>query len=127
MKRYILLRLIAIQSAIIIVMLVAGLIAAHGTGRGPFVLVTAAVALAAAGVVSYLIARGAMRPMRDLSAAFRRFSAGEFDVRVLPARRGRLRELGDDFNEMAFKTKALVAELRQQREALDAIVGSMQA
>jgi len=126
LKRYILLRLFAIQLAIIVVLLVVGMIAARGTGRGPLVLGTAAVVTVAAGAVSYLIARGTVRPIRELTAAFRKLSAGDFDVRVLPARRGRLRELGDDFNEMAFKTKSLVAELKQQREALDAIVGSIQ-
>jgi len=126
LKRYILLRLFAIQVAIIVVLLVAGLIAAHGTGRGSAVWITAAIATVAAGGVSYLIARVTVRPMRDLIAAFRQLSAGEFDVRVRTAKRGRLRELGDDFNEMAFKTKTLVAELRQQSEALDAIVGSIQ-
>jgi two-component system phosphate regulon sensor histidine kinase PhoR len=126
LKRYILLRLLAVQLAAIIVLLAAGLVAARGSGRDSLVLGAAAVATVAAGLVSYLIARSLALPIRDLSAAFRRFSAGEFDVRVLPARRGRLRELGDGFNEMAFKTKTLVTELRQQREALDAIVGSIQ-
>jgi two-component system phosphate regulon sensor histidine kinase PhoR len=76
--------------------------------------------------VSYLIARSTVRPLRELTAAFRRFSAGDFDVRVLLAKGGRVRELSDDFNRMAFSTKTLVAELRQQREALDAIVRSIQ-
>jgi two-component system phosphate regulon sensor histidine kinase PhoR len=126
LKRYILLRLFALQLAIIVVLLVAGLIAARGTGRDPLVVWAAVVATVAAGVVSYLIARGTARPMRDLTAAFRQLSAGEFDVRVRTAKRGRLRELGDSFNEMAFNTKSLLAESRQQREALDAIVGSIQ-
>lgn len=126
MKRYILLRLLALQLAIVIVLLFAGLIAARGTGRGPVVWGTAAVATVAAGVVSYLIARSTVRPIRDLTAAYRKLSAGDFDVRVMPGKRGRLRDLGDDFNQMAFKTKTLVAELRQQHEALDAIVRSIQ-
>ena len=126
MKRYILVRLFAIQLAIIIVLLIAGLIAARDTGRGPLVLWVAALATVAAGVVSYLIVRGTVRPVSDLTAAFRKLSAGEFDVRVLPAKRGRLRELGDDFNAMAFKTKTLVEESRRQREALHAVVGSIQ-
>jgi len=126
LKRYILLRLFAILFSIIAVLLVAGLIAAKGTGRGPLVLGTAAVVTVAAGVVSYLIARGLAQPIRDLTEAFHRFSTGEFDVRVLPAKRGRLRELGDSFNAMAFETKSMVAELKQQREALNAIVGSIQ-
>jgi two-component system, OmpR family, phosphate regulon sensor histidine kinase PhoR len=126
LKRYILLRLLAIQAAIIVVLLAAGLVAAHGTGRGSLVWMSAAIVAVAAGAVSYLIARGTARPIRELTAAFRKLSAGDFDVRVMPGKRGRLRELGDDFNEMAFKTKSLVAELRQQREALDAVVGSIQ-
>jgi two-component system, OmpR family, phosphate regulon sensor histidine kinase PhoR len=126
LKRYILLRLFAIQSAIVVVLLIVGLIAAGGTGRGSLVWMAAAIMTVASAVTSYLIARGTMRPIRELTAAFRGLSAGDFDVRVMPAKRGRLRELGDDFNEMAFKTKTLVAELRRQSEALDAIVGSIQ-
>ena len=126
MKRYILLRLLAIQLAIVAVMLIVGLVAAHGTGRGTVLWTAAAIVTAAAGVTSYLIARGTVRPIRELTAAFRKLSAGDFDARVMPGKRGRLRELGDDFNEMAFKTKTLVAELLQQREAMDAIVGSIQ-
>jgi two-component system phosphate regulon sensor histidine kinase PhoR len=126
LKRYILLRLFAIQAAIVVVLLIAGLIAARGTGRDALVWGTACVVTVAAGAVSYLVARSTVRPLRDLTDAFRRFSAGEFDVRVLLAKRGRIRELGDDFNKMAFNTKTLVAELRQQREALDAIVRSIQ-
>jgi two-component system, OmpR family, phosphate regulon sensor histidine kinase PhoR len=125
LKRYILLRLFAIQLAIILVMLVAGLIAARGTDRTSLVLGAAAAATVAAGVLSYLIALGTARPINDLTAAFRKLSAGEFDVRVLPAKQGRLRGLGDDFNAMAFKTKTLVEESRRQREALDAVVGSI--
>jgi two-component system phosphate regulon sensor histidine kinase PhoR len=126
LKRYILLRLFAIQAATILVLLVVGLLAAHGTGRDGLVWSAAAFALVAAAVVSYLIARGAVRPLSEMTAAFRRLSAGDFDVRVMLGKRGRLRKLGDDFNEMAFKTKLLVDELRQQRQALNAIVGSMQ-
>jgi len=125
-KRYILFRLFAIQLAVIIILLIAGLVAARGSGKGPFVLGAAVVATVAAGLVSYLVARSLARPIRDLTEAFHKFSAGEFDVRVLPAKRGRLHELGDSFNDMAFRTKALVAELRQQREALDTVIASIQ-
>jgi len=125
-KRYILFRLFAIQLAVIFVLLVAGLVAARGTGRGALVWWAAFVAILGAGVVSYLVARSTVRPMRDLTTAFRKLSGGDFDARVMPVKRGRLHELGDDFNQMAFRTKTLFAELRQRREALDAIVGSIQ-
>jgi len=126
LKRYILLRLFAIQLAIVVVLLLVGLVAAHGTGRGGLVWSAAVFAIVAAAVVSYLIARGTVRPISELTAAFRQLSAGDFDVRVMLGRRGRVRQLGDDFNAMVFSTKTLVDELRQQREALNAIVGSMQ-
>jgi len=126
LKRYILVRLFALQLAIVIVLLIAGLTAAHGTGRGTALWIAAAIMTAAAGVTSYLVARATVRPIRELTAAFRRLSAGDFEVRVMLGKRGRLRELGDDFNDMAFKTKTFVAELRRQREALDAIVRSIQ-
>ncbi|MBM3313183.1 HAMP domain-containing protein, partial [candidate division WOR-3 bacterium] len=126
MKRDILLRLLAIQLSAIFLLLVIGLVAARGTGRTQLLVGGFLAVAAAAVVVTYLAAQSTVRPIRDLTEAFRRFSAGELDVRVLPARRGRLRELGDSFNQMAFRTKTVVAELRQQREALDAVVGSMQ-
>ena len=126
LKHYILLRLFAIHLAIVLVLLVAGLVAAHGTGRSSLVLVTAALVTVAAGVVSYMIALGATRPMSDLTYALRRLSAGEFDVRVRTAKRGRFRELGDSFNEMAFRTQELVAELTNQREALNTVIASIQ-
>jgi two-component system, OmpR family, phosphate regulon sensor histidine kinase PhoR len=126
LKRYILLRLLAIQLAIVAVMLIVGLVAAHGAGHGRILLITAVVVTAGAAIVSYLVARSTVRPIREVTAAVHKLSAGDFDVRIMPAKRGRLRKLGDDFNEMAFKTKLLVAELRQQREAMDAIVGSIQ-
>ena len=125
MKRYILVRLFAAQAAIVVVLLVVGLIAARGTDRRPLMWWAAAVAIVTAGLVSYMIARSTAQPVSDLTAAFRKLSAGDFDARVRPARRGRLSELGNSFSEMAFRTKAAVDELRQQREALDAIVGSI--
>jgi two-component system, OmpR family, phosphate regulon sensor histidine kinase PhoR len=125
LKRYILVRLLAVQLATIVVLLVAGLVAVRG-GSTSVVWITAAVVAVAGGAVSYSIARGTVHPIRELTAAFRKLSAGDFDARVMPGKRGRLRELGDDFNEMAFKTRTLVTELRQQREALDAVVGSIQ-
>lgn len=126
MKRYILLRLFAIQLAIVVVLLVVGLIAARGTGRGGLVWSAAVFAMVAAAVVSYLVARSTVRPISELTAAFGRLTTGDFDVRVMLGRRGRVRQLGDDFNAMVFSTKTLVDELRQQREALGAIVRSIQ-
>jgi two-component system phosphate regulon sensor histidine kinase PhoR len=95
-------------------------------GLVALVLVTACLLLFASGAISFLLAHVLTRPVKSLTAAFRRISAGDLDARVLPARQGRLRELGDSFNEMAFRTQELVAELTRQREALNTVIASIQ-
>ena len=90
------------------------------------VLLAAGLLLVVSGAISFLTAHVLTQPVRSLTAAFRRISAGDFDARVLPARQERLRELGDSFNEMAFHTQELVAELTRQREALNTVIASIQ-
>ncbi len=121
MRRVLFFKLAAVVLAVVLAMMVVPLVL---PGRWP--IPVAAVIVAAGGLVAVaLLAKSIAQPMRDLSAAFRRFGAGDFDVRVLPARRGELRELGDSFNDMAYRTKTLVGELTAQREALAAVVSSI--
>ncbi len=87
---------------------------------------TAAILLAITGVVvAALLARSYTRPLRDLTEAFRRISQGDFAVRVLPPRRGTVKDMADGFNEMAFRTKQMIDQLARQREALDAVIASI--
>ncbi|MEO0078273.1 MAG: ATP-binding protein [candidate division WOR-3 bacterium] len=87
---------------------------------------TAATILAIAGVVvAALLARSYTRPLRDLTQAFHRIGQGDFTVRVLPPRRGTVKDMADGFNEMAFRTKQMIDQLARQREALDAVIASI--
>ncbi len=87
---------------------------------------TAAALLSVAGVAAAaLLARSYTRPLRDLTEAFRRIGRGDFAVRVLPPRRGTVKDLADGFNEMAFRTKEMIDQLARQREALDAVIASI--
>lgn len=89
------------------------------------VLVTALVAAIAGVLAVALLARGLDAPLRELIAAFRRISAGDFSVRVMPGRYGSRRELGESFNAMAERTRSLVADLARQQDALNAVIGSI--
>jgi two-component system phosphate regulon sensor histidine kinase PhoR len=121
MRRALFAKLVLVILAAVVAMMVVPLVV---RSRGPIPVAALIVALAAV-IAAGILTRNIARPMKDLSAAFRRFGAGDFDARVLPARRGELRELGDGFNDMAFRTKAMVEELTAQREALNAIIGSI--
>jgi two-component system phosphate regulon sensor histidine kinase PhoR len=83
-------------------------------------------ALAAAGVLAAaLLVQHYTRPLRDLTEAFRRAGQGDFAARVLPPRRGTVKEVADGFNQMAFRTKEMLDQLARQREALNAVIVSI--
>ncbi|MCX6842829.1 MAG: ATP-binding protein [candidate division WOR-3 bacterium] len=132
MRRHFLVRILLGYVAVIAVFTVVALVVAGRAapearpGLVALVLVTACLLVVASGAISFLTAHVLTQPVKSLTAAFRRISAGDLDVRVLPARQGRLRELGDSFNEMAFRTQELVAELTRQREALNTVIASIQ-
>lgn len=132
MRRHFLVRILLGHIAVIAVFTVVALVVAGRAvpearpGLVALVLVTACLLLLASGAISLLLAHVLTQPVKSLTAAFRRISAGDLDARVLPARQGRLRELGDSFNEMAFRTQELVAELTRQREALNTVIASIQ-
>jgi two-component system phosphate regulon sensor histidine kinase PhoR len=124
MRRALFLRLagITVLAVALLTLIAARLLA---PGRLPGLFVAAALVLVVALALDALVARSIARPMKDLGAALRRVGSGDFEARVAPARRGELRELGTSFNEMVFRTKTMVAESREGREALDAIVGAI--
>jgi two-component system sensor histidine kinase CpxA len=74
-------------------------------------------AIAATGIVSWLVTRSITRPLRALGGATRAIAGGDLGVRLDPAvsgRRDELGTLGRDFDAMA----ARLAELLQGREQL---------
>lgn len=132
MRRHVLVRILLGYVAVIAVFTVVALAVAGNAAPEArprlvgLVLLAAGLLLVVSGAISFLTAHVLTKPVRSLTAAFRRISAGDFDARVLPARQGRLRDLGDSFNEMAFHTQELVAELKRQREALNTVIASIQ-
>ncbi len=132
MRRHFLVLILLGQVAVVVAFTVVALVIAGSAAPEArarlvaLVLCFAGLLVVASGAISFLIAHVLSRPVKDLTAAFRRISAGDLDARVLPAKRGRLRELGDSFNEMAFRTRELVGELTRQREALNTVIASIQ-
>lgn len=63
--------------------------------------VTALIVVVLAGVVSVMLARGFLAPVRKLAASTRALAAGRFDTRVDVRRRDELGQLASDFNRLA--------------------------
>jgi two-component system sensor histidine kinase CpxA len=72
-----------------------------------------AIALAASAGVCYFLARYLVAPVDRLRLAIRKMAAGDLEVRVLPALRGR----HDDLGLLAADLDAMAARLRQLLEA----------
>jgi signal transduction histidine kinase len=85
--------------------------AATGLGLSPLLTVPAAVA--AALVVTQLLARGMTSPLREMTAAARRMATGDYSRQVTATSRDEVGELARAFNKMASEL-ALVD--RQRRE-----------
>jgi diguanylate cyclase (GGDEF)-like protein len=75
-------------------------------------------ALAAVFLISFVLARGMLRPIQSLSQAAKRLSAGELDVR-LPVKGGdELTELTQSFNQMAAIIQEKTKQLEEARNEL---------
>ncbi|PWD52642.1 two-component sensor histidine kinase [Serinibacter arcticus] len=76
------------------------------------------VAIALALVVSQVLARGMTSPLREMTAAARAMSAGDYDIRVRTTSRDEVGQLGHAFNAMA-------GDLSSLAEAQRAIVANV--
>jgi two-component system phosphate regulon sensor histidine kinase PhoR len=75
---------------------------------------------------AFIFAKGLTKPIRKLSAAFRRVASGDFDVKVLLKNQDEVKELADSFNLMSDQIKSLFAEVSRQKESLNSIISSVQ-
>jgi len=75
---------------------------------------------------AFIFAKSLTKPIRKLSAAFRRVASGDFDVKVLLKNQDEVKELADSFNLMSDQIKSLFAEVSRQKESLDSIISSVQ-
>ncbi len=72
------------------------------------------IAAAAIGIRQY---RSVVTPIQQLSAAVRRFTAGDFSQRISPLRYAEFTALSDDFNTMASELDELYRQLEQKVRA----------
>jgi two-component system, OmpR family, phosphate regulon sensor histidine kinase PhoR len=77
-------------------------------------------------LISIMFARSLSRPIKELSAVSRRIADEDFSARVFLNSKDELRELADNFNNMAVRMKTLFEELRSQKEELDSVISSLQ-
>jgi two-component system phosphate regulon sensor histidine kinase PhoR len=90
------------------------------------ILITTFGIIALAVLVAFLFSRGLSKPFRELVDASRKVANGDFDVTILFKRKDELRELADSFNYMISQIKELISALSQEKEALNAIISSIQ-
>lgn len=89
---------------------------------------SALIAASAAGILlcSWLLARGLVRPVRDLQKATLKVRDGDFDIQVQATTRDELGELCDSFNCMAQRIGFLVNEVyATQLSEKEAIIASL--
>ncbi|MBN1521099.1 MAG: HAMP domain-containing protein, partial [Candidatus Aureabacteria bacterium] len=77
-------------------------------------------------VASIIFSRTLSRPVRELSLAARKVATGDFDVSVRLSNKDELNELGESFNFMTAKVKALFSEISKQKEELGSVISSIQ-
>jgi two-component system, OmpR family, phosphate regulon sensor histidine kinase PhoR len=77
-------------------------------------------------LISFMFAKSLSRPIKELSAVSRRIVDEDFNARVFLKSSDELRELADNFNNMAVRMKTLFDELKSQKEELDSVISSLQ-
>jgi two-component system, OmpR family, phosphate regulon sensor histidine kinase PhoR len=75
---------------------------------------------------AFLLARSMTMPIRKLRDAAQRLSAGSFESRVRLKNTDEIGALANTFNTMAQELGSLVAQLKGQKEEIDAILSSIQ-
>ncbi|RJP54646.1 MAG: HAMP domain-containing protein [Anaerolineaceae bacterium] len=96
--------------------------------------VAALAAVIVAVGVSFLLSRGVVAPLREMTSASRRIAEGKYDERVAVKSADELGQLGESFNQMAAQLEQVEAMRRQLigdvshelRTPLTAIKGSME-
>jgi two-component system phosphate regulon sensor histidine kinase PhoR len=77
--------------------------------------------LALAALFSHLLST----PIRALSKASRRVASGDLSVRVPPKTHDEIRDLTENFNEMADRLESTFSELSSRNEELESIISSI--
>lgn len=72
-------------------------------------------------IIASLFSKDISKSLKDILHAFKKFSEGDFSIRVLPKRKDEFGELAEKFNEMADEIKLLFEELNKERKVLNSI------
>ena len=83
-----------------------------------------ALVLALGSIAAWWLARSLTRPLARLTAASERLAEGDFDAVVGSTTRDEIGTLGRAFEEMRRRLADLTARLRDERDVLDAVLGS---
>ena len=76
-------------------------------------------------LMAWYFSRGIAKPVKELAAATRKFTAGDFNVKIFPPKKDELGEVAESFNRMVTQQKSLFDKLSENREELEAIIYSM--
>ncbi len=77
-------------------------------------------------VISFLISRGFSKPIVEIKEASKKVATGDFGIRVFSSRTDEIRDLAENFNEMATRLGELFRELRGNKEELLKIISSIE-
>lgn len=83
------------------------------------------IALAAAFILSILVARSVGGPIKDMADAARQMACGDFHRRIPVRGRDELGQLAEAFNHMAVELERSIGELSERKDRMEAILSVM--
>ena len=76
-------------------------------------------------LMAWYFSRGISNPVKEIAEATRKFAAGDFEVKIFPKKKDELGEVALSFNNMVRQQKFLFDKLSENKEELQAIIGSI--
>ena len=76
-------------------------------------------------IMAWYFSRGISNPVKEIAAATRKFASGDFEVKIFPTKKDELGEVAASFNDMVRQQKSLFDKLSENKEELQAIIGSI--
>ena len=76
-------------------------------------------------LIAWYFSRGISNPVKEIAKATRKFAAGDFEVKIFPKKKDELGEVALSFNNMVRQQKSLFDKLSENKEELQAIIGSI--
>lgn len=97
------------------------------TGRLTYEILQSAFIVVIISLIGVLIfSRTITKPINLISNASRKVASGDFDVKVATKGRDEINELGENFNNMTSRLKALFMEVTSQKDELNTLIKTIQ-